>query len=519
MNIKNKEILELYLKKLGVKYTQMNINKLYSQNPDPNSLFEFTKMLSEYNLENVTLKMNDKNEIYSLELPCIITLYGEITLVHKLTDKKIYCIQKGKRREFAISEFMNVWNGIVLLSEKTEKTFELNYKENYIQQTFNLLRKNLLAVCIAALALIGFLTNEIYANLGLLSLTTISVIGIYIGYLLIQKQMYIPNSNADKICSLFKKGGCNDVLNSPAAKFMGVIGWSEVGLSYFISNLLIVLLFPQFVSYLALINLCALPYSFWSVWYQRFKAKQWCPLCLIVQILLWITFIVNLAFNYISVPTIIISEFFLLGIIYIVPFLIISLYLPKAISDKKYEYLLKDVNKLRMKPAVFEALLKKQPRYNVDLYTSKIILGNKEAKMLISIVTNPHCSPCAEIHKQIEKLLRIARNDICVQYIFTSFNPNLESSAKFLTAAYLADITLEKKKEIFNEWFNEGKYNKEQFFNKYDFNITNKVVEEEYYKHKEWNEQNGIDATPTVLINGHELPYYYKLEETLYFVK
>lgn len=239
MNIRNKEVLELYLKKIGVKYTQININKLYSQNQDKNSLFEFTKMLSEYNLESITLKMNDKNEIYSLELPFIITLYGEITLVHKLKGGKIYCMQKGKKREFSISEFMNAWNGIVLLSEKTKKTFESNYKENYIQQTFNLLRKNLLAVCIATLALIGLLTNEIYANWGLLSLITISVIGIYIGYLLIQKQMYIPNSNADKICSLLKKGGCNDVLNSPAAKFMGVIGWSEVGLSYFISNLLI----------------------------------------------------------------------------------------------------------------------------------------------------------------------------------------------------------------------------------------------------------------------------------------
>lgn len=151
MNIKNKEILEVYLKELGVKYTQININRLYSQNLDKNSLFEFEKMLSEYNIESVTLKMNDKNEIYSLESPFIITLYGKISLVYKLTGEKIYCIQKGERREFTISEFMNTWDGIILISEKMKETFESNYKENYIQQTFNLLRKNLLAVCIATL--------------------------------------------------------------------------------------------------------------------------------------------------------------------------------------------------------------------------------------------------------------------------------------------------------------------------------------------------------------------------------
>ena len=35
------------------------------------------------------------------------------------------------------------------------------------------------------------------------------------------------------------------------------------------------------------LNIFTLPYSFWSVWYQKAKAKQWCVLCLIIQALLW----------------------------------------------------------------------------------------------------------------------------------------------------------------------------------------------------------------------------------------
>lgn len=274
---------------------------------------------------------------------------------------------------------------------------------------------------------------------------------------------------------------------------------------------------------MALINLCALPYSFWSVWYQRFKAKQWCPLCLIVQTLLWITFIVNLAFDYISVPTIIISEFFLLGIIYIVPFLIISLYLPKAISDKKYEYLLKDANRLRMKSEVFKSLLKDQNHYDVNLSTSKIIFGNKEAKMLISVVTNPYCPPCATMHKKIERLLRQAGEHICLQYIFYAYkydNEELEYANKILAAAYLSDLSLEDKIAIYDEWFDKGKYDREDFIKRYQLDINNPEVIEEVNNHKKWKERTDIIGTPTILVNGYNFPSdHYNIEDIVYFTE
>jgi len=71
-----------------------------------------------------------------------------------------------------------------------------------------------------------------------------------------------------------KQSNCNSVLESSAAKLFGIIGWAEVGLGYFLINVFILLFAPTMTIYIALINILALPYAFWSVWYQYKKGQQ-----------------------------------------------------------------------------------------------------------------------------------------------------------------------------------------------------------------------------------------------------
>ena len=107
------------------------------------------------------------------------------------------------------------------------------------------------------------------------------VIGALTSLLLVQKQIYTHGQYADKICSLFKQKDCNNVLESDAAKVFGWISWSEIGLGYFLSNLLLMAACPALIPYLILINLLALTYTIWSVWYQYKVVKQWCMLCMV----------------------------------------------------------------------------------------------------------------------------------------------------------------------------------------------------------------------------------------------
>lgn len=172
-----------------------------------------------------------------------------------------------------------------------------------------------------------------------------------------------------------------------------------------------------------------------------------------------------------------------------------------------------------MKDEVFLVLLKQQPFYKVGLEDSSIMWGNVESKLLITIITNPHCNPCAEIHKQIKKLMNEVADKVYIQYIFSSFNKELESSGSFLTALYMKNKDNKKYvDECFDEWFESGKSDRENFFIKYGVGLDLHQAKYEYDKHIHWCKSFKIEYTPIVLINGYRLSKDYALEDLKNFV-
>jgi len=450
-----------------------------------------------------------------LEAPFIAHTGADFVVVFKITGDKVYYLWQGTNINITIDEFLQTWSGVVLLAEANEHSIEPGYKENLKKEYATTLQKYGLFLTIGVLAILLFIHSRIYENTGWILVFLVNLIGIYVSYLLVQKQLHIHSLYADKICSLFKQSDCNNVLESKAAKLWDIIGWSEIGLGYFISNMLIILLMPEMFSYLAIVNILTLPYTVWSVWYQKFKAKQWCPLCLSVQILLWSIFTINLIFALIQLPPFKIEELLLTGIIYFIPPAIINLLIPFISQAQKTEQIMQEFNALKNNESVFESFLKKQTHFKVDKSTSKILFGNPESEIFITILTNPHCAPCSRMHTRVVKLLQKTNNSICIQYIFSSFNKELESSARFLIAAYLA-YPLEKVKTIYEEWFQEGKNNRENFFQQ---NVCeqDEQTEKEFNMHMKWKENSQLRATPTVLVNGYQLPGNYKIEDLKYF--
>ncbi|MDL2264945.1 thioredoxin domain-containing protein [Parabacteroides sp. OttesenSCG-928-G21] len=504
-----------FLSSLKVKHTPKNANRFYNEHPYKYSLFGLSKMLSEYNVENIAVKAKNKEaDIFELFTPFVAYL-GTFVLVYKVTKDKVSYLWDGKDITLSMPEFIKSWTGVALLAEPDEKSIEPDYKNNRLKYILDLFQKGVLLTCIAGLIIWLYLSNSLYVNIGFSLLLLLNFVGVYIGYLLVQKQMHIHSEYADKICSLFKQGDCNDVLESSAAKLWGIFGWSEIGLGYFIANMLVLLVFPQYIYWLSLINICALPYSFWSVWYQKFKAKQWCPLCLIVQVLFWAIFAVNVIFGYIVVPELSLLNIFLVGCIYLVPILSINILIPSLSKGEKNEQITYEINSIKATEDVFISLLKQQPYYEVTKDISKIIFGNPDADILITVLTNPHCNPCSKMHKRINNLLQENEKSICIQYIYSSFNEKLKSSSKFLIATYL-----EKENEshrIYNEWFEGGRVKRETFFSENPVTIEAESVKAEFLRHEAWQEDTQLRATPTILVNGYKLPDKYKIEDLRYF--
>ncbi len=85
-----------------------------------------------------------------------------------------------------------------------------------------------------------------------------------------------------------------------------------------------------------------------------------------------------------------------------------------------------------MNDKIFLGLLKEQTFYGVDKDVSTIVFGNPNARNTITVFSNPHCAPCANMHKKIGKLLEDTDDQFCVQYILSSFDSVLDSSCEFL---------------------------------------------------------------------------------------
>lgn len=511
----NTNVLTSFLSLLGVKHTSTHANRYFNEHPYKYNLFGLSKMLTYYGVRNIGIKVENKKDIFSLDSPFIAHIGNDFVTVENISKNNVSYYWREKKLTIPTNEFTNIWTGIALIAEADSTSTEPDYKQHQKEQLIISIQKVLLLLAGIGLVGIGFWQNIIYQSLGLTLLLIFNVIGAFIGYLLVQKQVHIHSNMADKICSLFAKGDCNDVLNSPAAKFMGIIGWSELGFSYFLSNIFILLFTPHLISYLVLLNILALPYSFWSVWYQKFKAKTWCPLCLIVQLLFWILFTISVINGFIQTPKFSMSGFLSVSLIYGIPFLLINLLLPYLIESRRMTEITQQFNSLKMNESVFSAMLKRNSFYEVDKISS-ILLGNPQAKNTITILTNPHCGPCARMHKRIKKLLKDANNQFCVQYILSSFSNDLNSSCDFFL--YINKVFSEEERDrIYDEWFDEGKYDRENFFRKHNF-ITDTNISEEFQRHLDWKDKAQLHETPTVLFNGYKLPeMFFQIEKLSFF--
>jgi Protein-disulfide isomerase len=515
-NLKHRNIFSVFIDLLNVKYTKYYSSKLYEEHPHKYNLFGLSSMLSIYSIENKGIQFEDKSVISEIETPFIAHIGSNFVVVYKVAKNQVFYIWQGKDVKVPVEKFNNIWTGAILLAELNENSIEPNYKGHLVKEILISLQKIAVIIAVFILLIFGIvINNKLHNNIGLFSLAITNLLGVYIGSLLVLKQLHVNSRYADKICSLFRKNDCNNILESKASKLGGIIGWSEIGLGYFIANTIIIFEIPRMIPYLAIINMFTLPYSFWSIWYQKFKANQWCTLCLIVQLLLWSIFLIDLEFRFIQLPQEGMANILAVVSLYSFLILTINLIIPVLGRGKKVNAITQELNSLKSNENILAALLRRQTQYEVSKDTSNILWGNPNANILITILTNPHCEPCAIMHERIKTVL--TNDSICVQYIFLAFPgmQELELSNKFLIAIY-QDKDSEEREKIFDTWFNEGKLKRVDFFGKYNMNLEDKKILNEYEKHKKWIARTGLNETPTVLINGCVLPNIYKIEDMKY---
>ena len=502
-------ILKVLLSTLGVKYSDEYAGRLYQENPDRDNFFGLSYMLSVYGIEGKGYNIEDKGTSL-LTKPFVAQTDTGFQVVSDIKDGNVICRDERGRHVVSAEDFLESWTGNVLVVKMDEKSGEPDYVKN--RKVTRVKDVKCLLGALACLVLFGGLMLRQAASLtfSVAGYYLLSVVGLFVSVMLLQRQLHVGGGLGDKLCSLFKESSCEEVAASSASKTLLNISWSEVGVGYFLSNVVLLSLSLDVIFVLGIVNILVLPYTLWSLWYQKMKIRRWCTLCIIVQIILWglalVFFLTGLYHSPFRLAALLALPFYCLAVL--------AVHYYAATKEKQRALEESNVAKrarLCREDVLFH-FLKQQPYFEVTDEDSVMLAGNPEAEICLTLFCNPYCYPCAEAHRVIARMLK-NNPRIKVRYVLTAHKENL-----ILPSLYLISSYFKKGGAVFDEWFSlDAKARR-----KVNLEIENvderKRAEEELSHHGECVSRCKVKMTPTMLINGYVLPEEYAYGEIEYIL-
>lgn len=505
-----------YLKTSNIKINQEFLSKRLISHPDYPSLTSLTDTLSELKIDHIVLQA-DKNKADQLFYPLLIHISGD--------ENKTFKIIKSYEQIKNVNEdILKTWDGTVLMIDRTSTIQNEDYKriDKYAADYF----KASLWLSIIA-GLIFLIAYFIDFNLTAVLISLLSIAGSFICTLIVLKNMGKRNTIIDKLCKADDNEGCNKVLQSKVAVLFFDIGLGDIGLIYFVSIFLYLLIGQIFQSTFSSLQLLIVPTAlavigtFFSLWYQWWVVKSWCKMCLIVVGILWAQAIVLSLSTEPIIPSdnnifsTLPMQFYL---VFILSFLLIftAWFFIKRLHLKLEEYNRKEIETMIWKrnPQIFFGFLRQQRQVNNDYLENDIVLGNLNAPLQFIIACNPYCAPCAKTHLQLDEFLKIYPGQIGITIRF-ALNTMEKTDTRFIAVEHILNACFSSNDDaqILNDWFNNMDLDlfKEKYpiiLNTYN-NQTNLVLQQ----HINWTSKNKITYTPTVFFNGYELPKQYTIED------
>jgi protein-disulfide isomerase len=523
-----------YLKLLKVKVNNATVNESLQNHPDWPSLLCISDCLNKWNIPNAAGKI-DVSKIDELPTPFIAYTSkreNQLSVVSGVSGKTVPSFHKNynKTSTETKEDFEKNWDGVYLIAEPNEHSGEPNYEANKRKAFINALIPAAAFILIAILSFI-FVNRMVTVNNSLLQF---SAKGIYIQYFILFTGVFmtalllwyeIDKSNPllQKVCTGIAKGNCNAILTGKQAKVFSWLSWSEVGFFYFAGGLLTLLFAENSITVIAGLNVLALPYIVFSVYYQWRVAKQWCVLCLGVQALLLVGGINVIANNFLyPLPLFSFPFLFKSILLYLLPVIVWYAVKPSILKLQEAKNTKREYLRIKFNAEIFDTLLKKQKAITVSADGLGIDLGNPAATNTIIKVCNPYCVPCSIAHPKIEELLN--QNDsVKAKIIFTTSTDDSDLNPAIKPTRHLMAIAAkENNKEIItqslDDWCLAKTTNYEKFSKKYPMNGELLGQDEKIKAMKKWCEKMEIKFTPTIFINGYQRPDAYSIEDLQYFL-
>jgi uncharacterized membrane protein len=471
--------------------------RLYS---DPNcSVIAITNTLDYFDIENMAASV--PSEAYS-QLPntfiAQVSKNGNsyIVLATKQdTDSVKISVSEKNIFTVSVNEFLADWTGtIVAIDPNREgKTFDMTK-----------MLKSVLPYA-ASVIMAAYLYLTTYSLLTVLYFV-LSASGLVVGYFITREKFGFDNA-LSKLCTITKSTDCNTVFNSKEAKLFNIFDLSDLTIIYFLFVTSVSVL-DNYSPLLFFVSCATLPVIIYSVYYQLFKIKKICPLCIVTSTVLALQFVVMLLmyneviFNY--------ADLLLYASLFGIAAMFWVYAKPMVTKVAEHRTLILDNLKFRRNHNLFIPYYNTLNRLNMEADNVPVIsVGSSNPLVTITAVTNPLCKMCTEAHKTYLQLLQNYNDTIRINFLFLVPNKNRNDIRTQISERLIQLYTEENTDsfmEAFNNWYES--LNAAEWLNRYG-HCTNNRYNNEITKQVMWCLKNDIEATPAIVINGKLFPDTY----------
>ncbi|NOR75228.1 MAG: thioredoxin domain-containing protein [Draconibacterium sp.] len=351
------------------------------------------------------------------------------------------------------------------------------------------------------------------------------ILSLYSTYLDFLIHYGIISSNL--FCSINEFIDCKSIYLS---KYSRIFGFSKsfLGVLYFIilaTNFTLLLKKTdesRFNIFLFFLSIGAL-FSVYNLIQIIFVIGKICPLCLLLQainILLFISIVVERRVHYKDVYSIKFTNYFYSQLVMIIVIMFFGFHLQKKIN----EYLSIDNSNTKADNYIENYFSSNKIEFN---FTNQVqILGNKNSKIEIVIFSDFQCAYCSNASSILKELQSKYENDVKIIFIHypldKTVNPHTPNSNHIYAGLASKAIICLSKTESFwevHDYFFENQDNfSEAFFNDYidKYNLKDCINEKETIEFLNYNmdlgNMAGLEGTPSIFINGRPMKRWYDKE-------
>lgn len=427
-------------------------------------------------------------------------------------DNKYYVLDHTKNEEISLNDLEKNWKGIVLLIKKSEIETSNKHKNKY-------------AWLLPTLSLIIFIFTLIKLESSLVTkiFFIFPTIGILFSVAALKDLFGAKSELINNFCNLTTSTSCSTIVNSDKWGFFSYINFSDLAIVFFSSQFfgLLVLLIAGnstvFFSIQFVLLFGSIPIILLSLYFQKFVEKKWCPICLVIISLIILEFIFciltfDISFSFTRMSLL------LLGLVSLFVSLV-WFQLKNLLSEHKdlKESQLKSNRFIRNYEIFKNTLISKD---KAELPFANIVLGNKESKTILTLITSPFCSYCKEVHEIMERILDKNGNDLQIKLIIKVDLNSLDEDRKLFLRSLMHiyfNESVENFRNKMNYWYENKNIKKWLDYNQVkDFSFSK--IDSIYNSQNAFCTNSGNNYTPAIFINGYEYPKLYERKHLEFFI-